>query len=124
MGLQDNPAALDASWWSSLLLVVVAALVSALYSVRVLRKSNDPLRWALLGVLASLALTTLPAVIAYSTDPPHLPPLWVGWATRVLATAVVVIVAWPLLRDTWRELCAWVVVGRDSWRFLWSRRNR
>lgn len=106
----------------AVLLVLTSLALSALYAVRVLRNSNDPLRWGLLGVLLSLGLTNLPAVVMYSTTPPTLPPLWIGWTARLVAIAMLVLVCWPLLRDTWREVCAWFRVGRDSWRFLKERR--
>lgn len=115
--------ALDVSLFAVVLLVAVGGLISLLYAVRVGRHSRDPLRWLLLGVMLSLVLTNVPALLVYldSTPTTATPPLWVGWAARLAATGVLVGVAWPLLRDTWRELCAYARVAVDSWRFLWNR---
>lgn len=89
-------------------LVVVSLAVSAMYFVRVIRHSNDPLRWALLGVLLSLAVTNLVPFMIYMSPTHELPPVWVGWVTRAAGTIMLLVVTAPLVRDTVREVLSWI----------------
>lgn len=107
----------DVALW---LVVVVSLLLAAIYTVRVWRKRSDPLRWLLLGVLGSLAMTNAP-VLAEHED-----RAW-PWGVHLLLLLVALGsmggAAWPLLRDTWNEACLWFTVARDSWRLVKARRQ-
>lgn len=85
------------------IVVSVSLFVSSLYAIRVIRKSNDHLKWALLGVLASLALTNSPLLLWYLGYPL---PLWVGQVARLFAAIVLTWAVWPLICDSWFELKA------------------
>lgn len=100
----------------ALIAVVAASLfVSTLYLVRVVRHRRDPLRWLLLGLLMSLALTNAP-ILLHRID--YTLPLWVGWGTRLAAAIIVIWTAKPLMVDTWREIQAFRRVAVDSWRVM------
>lgn len=91
---------------SLILVVTVSTLVSVLYSVRVIRNRSDHLRWALLGLLLSLALTNAPPMMAYLGHPL---PLWYGQLSRVAAAAILIWTVWPLMRDSYEELRYYVL---------------
>lgn len=103
-----NSISIFALW----LLIFVSVVASLTYLVRVVRHRDDPLRWALFGVLISLALTNAPILFWYYD---HRLPLWVGATLRLLAVVSLVVAIEPLIKDTWREVCAWLRVARDSW---------
>jgi hypothetical protein len=96
-------------------LILTSVLISLLYLVRVVRNSRDPLRWALLGVILSLALTNAPVLFFYYGN--RL-PFGVGATLRIFALISLVVTTFPLIRDTWREVCATLRVARDSWRLF------
>ena len=86
-------------------LIAISLLAALVYSIRVMRHKDDHLRWALLGVLASLALTNLPVLFWYLGYPL---PLWVGAVARLASAAFLVWAVWPLLCDSWNEVKACV----------------
>jgi hypothetical protein len=107
-----------ATLWS---VILVSSGLAGLYFIRVVRHHRDPMRWLLLGVLASLALTTVPLLALYNGDPW---PMWAWELCLLAALASVVGASIPLVRDTWREVCAYAVVARDSYRVLREQRRR
>jgi len=107
-----------ADWLSTAVLwalVGIGLSASALYSIRVLRRSDDPLRWCLLGLMLSLSLTNLPALARLEGSP------WSTWAGIVfhgLALASLVGASVPIVRDAAIEIHAFYRVAVDSWRLI------
>lgn len=85
------------------LVVVVSLAISLMYLVRVLRNKKDTLRWALLGLLATLAITNFPPLMAYLGSPM---PQIVGEIARIVAALILIWASWPLLRDSYHEVKA------------------
>ena len=95
------------AWISTVIVTLVSFAVSGFYSVRVMRHSTDPFRYALLGLLLAMGMNNLPLAI-YGLGV-HV-PTWVFFITRIVSSIVIVWLVVPLIVESWRELCSWIGV--------------
>lgn len=88
--------------------VLTSLLVSALYVIRVLRTPRDPMKWALLALLSTLAMTNTPTLIGFVTHTP--PPVLLGQTLRGISSLVLLWAVWPLIKDSMHEFKHYVCV--------------